>query len=120
MEAQPKFGGRVSTLARHTYILKCKPAYREIAHSMAVPMSNIKRTSEVSITKKRKIMVVEEQRNISMQAPVCTQSLDLSAAYLHSVIQTSITPDSPHDDGPDEQCQAHVEGQCREKREKKS
>ena len=52
------------------------------------------------------------------QRSVHRLSLGLSAAYLQTGIQTSISPDSPHDDGPDEQCQAHVEGQCREKEEK--
>ena len=52
-----------------------------------------------------------QQRNISMQALVYRQSLDLSAAYLHPEMRTSITPDSPRDDGPDKQCQAHDEGQ---------
>jgi hypothetical protein len=42
-------------------------------------------------------------------------SLGSGAAYLHSGIQNSISSDSPHDNGPDEQCQAHVEGQYREK-----
>ena len=68
---------------------------------------------------KEKITMGLQQRNISMQALVYRQSLDLSAAYLHPEMRTSITPDSPHDDGPDEQCQAHVQGQCREKVKRK-
>ena len=51
---KPQFIGRVSTLARHTYILKCEPAYHQIAHTMTVPMRNVKRTSEVSAEKKVK------------------------------------------------------------------
>jgi hypothetical protein len=45
-------------------------------------------------------------------------SLGGGAAYLHAEMQTSIASDSPHDNGPDEQCQAQVKGQCREKRRK--
>ena len=54
MEANPKFRGRVSTLAQHTYILKCEPAYRATAHTMTVPMSSVKHTSKVSAEKKVK------------------------------------------------------------------
>ena len=59
-------------------------------------------------------MVLEQQRNISMQAPVYRQSLDPRAAYLQAEMRTSKTPDSPHDDSPDEQCKAHVKGQYHE------
>ena len=46
--------GRVSTIAQHTYSLECEPAYRQTAHTMTVPMSNVKRTSKVSVEKKER------------------------------------------------------------------
>jgi hypothetical protein len=57
----------------------------------------------------------DQHQHTMSQRSVDRLSLDLSAAYVHTVIQTSISSDSPHDDGPDEQCQVHVEGQYHEK-----
>ena len=54
MEAHPKFRGRVSTLARRTYRLLYKAAYQQRAHTMTVPLSNVKRTMKVSVEKKEK------------------------------------------------------------------
>jgi hypothetical protein len=52
------------------------------------------------------------------QRSVDRLSLGVGAAYLHTGIQNSKAAESPHDDGPDEQCQAQVKGQCRENRRK--
>ena len=73
----------------------------------------------------KKNIIVEHQSDVNIEKKrrrknaVDRQSLDLSAAYLHAEMRTSITPDSPHDDGREEQCRAHVEGQYREKEKKK-
>ena len=66
----------------------------------------------------KKNIIVEHQSDVNIEKKqkkknaVDRQSLDPSAAYLHPEMRTSISSDSPHDDGPDEQCQAHDEGQC--------
>ena len=76
--------------------------------------------------KREKNIIVEHQSDVNIEKKrrrknaVDRQSLDLSATYLHTEMRTSISSDSPHDDGPDEQCQAHVEGQHRKKKIKKS
>ena len=81
---------------------------------MTHTISNKTRTSEVSIAKTIKIMVGEQQRNMSQQAPVQRPSLGDDAAYLLAEMPTSISSDSPHDDGFDKQKNTHIRGQYRE------
>ena len=61
-----------------------------------------------------------QEHIIALRTDVYRLSPGLSAAYLHPEIQNSISSERPHDDGPDEQCQAQVKGQCRGKRRKNS
>ena len=82
-----------------------------------VPMSSVKRRSKVSVGKNKKNTTCLHQHKMS-QRSVDRLSLGVGAAYLHAGIQNSKASESPHDDGPDEQCQAQVKGQCRENRRK--
>ena len=71
---------------------------------MTVQIDNKKRMYEVSIAKPIKIMMGEQQRNMTLQAPVQRPSPGDHAAYLHPEMPTSISSERPHDDGSDEQC----------------
>ena len=75
-------------------------------------MTNKRRTSEVSIAKTMKIIMGQQQRNVSLQTPVQRPSPGDHAAYLHTEMPTSILTERPHDDGSDEQCEANIESQC--------
>ena len=60
------------------------------------------------------IMMGEQQRNMSLQAPVQKLSLGDDVAYLPTEMPTSISTERPHDDDLDEQQITHVRDQYRE------
>ena len=82
---------------------------------MTDTISNKTRTSEVSIANIIEIMMGQQQRNMSLQAPVQRPSPGNHAAYLHTEMPTSTSTGSRHDDGSDEQQNTHVRGQYRGK-----
>jgi hypothetical protein len=65
--------------------------------------------------KSESVMADRSTLIIALRTDVYRLSPGLSAKYLLSGIQNSISSESPHDAGPDEQCQAQVKGQCRGK-----
>ena len=103
------------TIMLGTYNLKCQPAYRRKDDKMTVQMSNETRTSEVSIAKTMQIMMGQQQRNMTLQAPVQRPSPGDHAAYLPTEMPTTISSDNPHDNRHDEQKRMHVRDQYREK-----
>ena len=56
----------------------------------------------------------EKQTYLQQRTKGRSPSLGGDAAYLHAVMPTSISSDSPHDNTHDEQPKTHVRGQYRE------
>ena len=70
---------------------------------MTVQMSNKTHTSEVSFAKTIKIMMGQQQRNMSLQAPVQRPTPGDCAAYLHPDLSTSILSNTPQNTSHDVQ-----------------